>query len=466
MASPAPAPAPGDDLAAHPGGAAGATPVAPAGARAGVQRTADVLARFLARATVRGERAVAVARLVLALLAFGQYLAFHVGLLFAGHPKALTFSAGLVLAAGYSIFTLRKLRTRDRLLPYLVASVAVDAATVGIVLAGILLWPRADYAGIVRVPDIAMLVLAIVAAGIRLSRPVAAAGAVLLSAVGALAVAADLRLNAGHVSYTAEDLTTLAVLLLGAALFAWAIAARTRKLVYEGADAALRAERVRQRLGIYVSEEVARAALAAPEMRIGGRRQDAAVLFSDLRGFSSYAETLSPERLVGELNAYLDAMVRAVRSGGGVVDKFIGDAIMVVFGIPEPERDDAARALRTAATMQEALAEHNAERARAGRPALAHGIGVHYGPVVAGNIGNVERLQFTVIGDVVNLASRLEAATKTMGVPALLSADVVAAARNAPTGKDLPALRALGRTAVRGREGEIDVYTFADAPPA
>ena len=98
-------------------------------------------------------------------------------------------------------------------------------------------------------------------------------------------------------------------------------------------------------------------------LELGGARREVVVLFSDLRGFTAYSDTLAPERLVTEVNAYLDRMVEVIREEGGVVDKYIGDAIMVVFGLPESKVDDCLRAARCAARMQEALAEHNADRA-------------------------------------------------------------------------------------------------------
>jgi adenylate cyclase len=111
-------------------------------------------------------------------------------------------------------------------------------------------------------------------------------------------------------------------------------------------------------------------------------------------------EGLDPQRLVGELNAYLEAMVSVIDQEGGIVDKYIGDAIMVVFGIPGTHPDDADRAVRTATRMREALVQHNQERVEAGLDPLREGIGVHFGHAVAGNIGTAERLQYTAVGDV------------------------------------------------------------------
>ena len=238
-----------------------------------------------------------------------------------------------------------------------------------------------------------------------------------------------------------------------------AVAGRARTLVYSAADKAVEAERVRQRLGAYVSEEVAEQALGTREPTLGGRRQDVAVLFSDLRGFTTWSERSEPERIVAELNAYLDVVVAAVRAEGGVVDKYIGDSVMVIFGIPAARPDDAARALRAAAGMQRVLVAHNADRVRRRLAPLAQGVGVHFGPAVAGNIGTSDHLQFTVVGDTVNLASRLESATKDHGVATLFSAEVVQAAR--ASGQSFPEVAAKGRIHVKGRDAEIEVFTLA-----
>ncbi|MEZ4365491.1 MAG: adenylate/guanylate cyclase domain-containing protein [Kofleriaceae bacterium] len=209
-----------------------------------------------------------------------------------------------------------------------------------------------------------------------------------------------------------------------------------------------------------MSEEIAADAVDQVGIKLGGERRDAAVLFSDLRGFTAYAERLPPEQLIAELNGYLAAMVPVIETEHGLIDKYIGDAIMAVFGIPTPRGDEAACAIRAAHRMQTALVEHNRARAAAGLPPLVQGIGVHFGPVVAGNIGTAQRVQYTVVGDVVNLASRLESATKDHEVAVLLSEDVVAAA--AADAALLPPTRAVAEIAVRGRSAGLRVYTLDD----
>ncbi len=416
-----------------------------------------VLDQLLTREAVRAEKGVAVARLVICVLALGRLLTFGFPGLVAGSPKELLALAPMLLGITWSAWILGWRRPASTRLLRLVASVTVDALIIYAALLSVVLWPTSGYRGLLLVPDAGVLLLATVTAGLRLSRRVAVVGVAEMGVVSVLLFGVDLAHNRGVVEYHTLDLGMWLILYAGAAIIALAVALGTRRLVYEGADAALSAERARQRLGVYVSEEVAAEALATDALEAGGHRQPVAVLFSDLRGFTHYAEHLDPERLVTELNAYLDAMVHVIREAGGVVDKFIGDAIMAVFGVPAPGVDDAARAIAAARAMNEALVRHNAEREAAGRPPLRHGIGVHYGPVVAGNIGNAERLQYTVVGDTVNLASRLESATKTQGVPVLISGEAVAAAQAA--GADVAALEALGPVTVPGREAPVEVFS-------
>lgn len=415
-----------------------------------------VLEGFLLRASVRGESAVALARALICALALLRVVVFYADGLRALELKPWVSASGLAAGLLFSLFAFYRLRGERKARLRLYLSVVVDTAVLIVALLPIIVWPHADYRGILREIDTAAMFLVVVAAGARLSPRVALTGAVSNSAALALFVGLDHAW--GQVGYPVGDVILGFVLLLGASTLAWSIAQGTRLLVVEGAEAVLRAERARQRLGVYVSEEVA-AALdrsdAAPAL--GGSRRDVAVLFSDLRGFTRFAERLDPEALVTELNAYLEAMVQAVRAEGGVIDKYIGDSIMALFGVPEERDDAAAAAVRAAAAMQRALRAHNAARAASGHPPLAHGIGVHYGPCVWGNIGSQERMQYTVIGDTVNLASRLESATKERGVPVLISGETARAAAAAA-----PALVSQGTLQVRGREQILEVFTFED----
>jgi adenylate cyclase len=176
------------------------------------------------------------------------------------------------------------------------------------------------------------------------------------------------------------------------------------------AEAARRDAVARSRLERYFAPAVAaRIAERRSAPRPGGERLPATVLFSDLRGFVGLAESSAPEAVAALLSEYFEAMVEIVFAQGGTLDKFIGDALLAVWGAPEPTPDDTARAVAAAIAMQRKTYELNTQwRSEGqGKPALAAGMGLHAGDVFAGMIGSARRLEYTVIGDVVNVASRL-----------------------------------------------------------
>ncbi len=189
---------------------------------------------------------------------------------------------------------------------------------------------------------------------------------------------------------------------------------------------------------------------------VGGRTQEVAVMFCDIRGFTAITENLQPSEVVGFLSQYHTRMVEVIFGFGGTLDKFIGDAIMVTFGTPDPSGDDAERSVRAAMAMNAALAELNAEREGRGLAQIRHGIGIHFGPVIAGNIGTEDRLEYTVIGDTVNVASRIQDACKTVG-EALLISDAVKT-RLPP---DIE-VRPLPEQRVRGREAPVQLYAVEE----
>ena len=143
-------------------------------------------------------------------------------------------------------------------------------------------------------------------------------------------------------------------------------------------------------------------------LQLGGEVREVAMLMSDLRGFSELSERLGPSAMIGLLNRYLAAMTPVIQQHRGVINEFIGDAIFVLFGAPFGRPDDAERAVRCAGAMQEALTAFNVDSRDHGLPELVMGIGVHVGPVVAGNIGGPDRVKYGVVGPAVNLTSRIQ----------------------------------------------------------
>ena len=337
----------------------------------------------------------------------------------------------------------------------LLGSLLIDRLAIFSIFFCLVLWPADTYPGIARIPELGFAFVVTVAAGLRLT-PRVVGVAVILDAVFMTALLwMDSNLNHTLIATTAANVVMVLLIFAASGGLALSIAARGASLVSRGAQEAQTAEQVRQRLGAYVSTELLDIVLAEGNDKLGGRRQTVVILFSDIRGFTQYSESREPEALVQELNHYFEAMLGPIQEFGGVVDKFMGDAIMAVWGIPESRPDDASRAIAAAKAMGEALTAHNQERATRALPPILQGIGMHTGEVVAGNIGTRVRRQFTVIGDAVNIASRLEALTKEHNVPVLLSRNVIEAA-----GASADSVKHRGTVAVRGRTEPVAVYSL------
>ena len=182
-----------------------------------------------------------------------------------------------------------------------------------------------------------------------------------------------------------------------------------------------REKRVRATMARYMDPALADQLVRGDEDILGGRSVEASVLFSDVRSFTSLAEELGPQATVTLLNDYFTIMVECIQEQGGMLDKFIGDAIMAAFGLPVAHGDDSDRAVQSAISMISSLFEWNKERMQDGRRPIDMGIGINTGTVVAGNIGSPKRMDFTMIGDGVNLASRLESACKQYSARILIS---------------------------------------------
>lgn len=213
---------------------------------------------------------------------------------------------------------------------------------------------------------------------------------------------------------------------------------------------AMQAEAGRGVLHRFLPRELVDAAFRAPTRAIGEPRAvEATVLVSDLRGFTSYAETLQPAEVLAFLNEFQGTLAAVVGAHGGTVDKFMGDGMLAVFGAHSPLPDHARRALEAAEGIRAAVAELNHSRAAP----LRIGIGVHSGPVVAGFLGQGARLELTVIGDAVNTAARLEALTKEKGADVLVSGETTARAPDRP-------LVSLGTVVLRGRKQPLEIFTL------
>lgn len=209
-------------------------------------------------------------------------------------------------------------------------------------------------------------------------------------------------------------------------------------------------ERVKDLFGRFVSHDVADAVLRG-ELALGGERRPVTILFQDVRGFTTIAERTTPDVLVRVVNRLFTEMVDAVEAEGGVIRQFVGDGVMALFGAPVAHADDPERAVRAALGMVARLPALNAGLEGEGMPSLRIGIGIHTGEVIAGAIGPDRRSEYGVVGDAVNLASRIEGLTREIGATILISAET---ARH--LGPGFP----LGRShvmAVRGKAEPVEV---------
>jgi class 3 adenylate cyclase len=222
-------------------------------------------------------------------------------------------------------------------------------------------------------------------------------------------------------------------------------------------------DRIRDLFGRYIASDVAGEMLASGGV-LEGKSRRVTVLMSDIRGFTRMSEAMPPVQVVAFLNEYFTEMVDAVLECGGVLDKFIGDGLLAVFGSLAPQPDHAERAIRAALRMRAKLAKINGERASMGLPAIAIGIGIHTDDCIVGNIGSNKRLEYTVVGDGVNVASRVEALNKQFGTTILTTETTYEAIKNEFECRQMP------EAEIRGRASTFRFYEVisekADAPAA
>ena len=278
-----------------------------------------------------------------------------------------------------------------------------------------------------------------------------------LVCVSALIVITGAYLGAGRLVYDRSGLLLLTVPVLSALLLSGSFS-----LGFEYALERIEKLRTRRTLERYVSKNLVKEVLENPGSyysTLRGVRVPVSILFSDLVGFTTLSEKADPEALVAQLNEYLTRMTSVVFGNGGTLDKFIGDAIMAVWGNVRSfgVAQDAKNCARAALAMRRELRQLNEKWRDEGRMGLGMGIGINQGEVIVGNIGSQERMDPTVIGDSVNLASRLEGLTRIYGVDILLG----------PTAAELVRdefhLRSVARVQVKGKTKPVDAFTFIGA---
>jgi adenylate cyclase len=211
----------------------------------------------------------------------------------------------------------------------------------------------------------------------------------------------------------------------------------------------------------YVSADVAARIIADSEVHpVKGVRRRITILFSDIRGFTQFSELLPPEEVLSHLDEYFECMIPVIQRNQGTLDKFLGDGLMVHFGAVNDDPCHEEHAVNAALEMQAALRELGDRWLSRGRKQIAIGIGIHSGIAVVGNVGSAQRMEYTAIGDTVNLAARLEPLTKEFGVPLVISEDTCRAVQHRFR------TQFLGECDIRGRQGKIRLHTVRDLPAA
>jgi adenylate cyclase len=278
-----------------------------------------------------------------------------------------------------------------------------------------------------------------------------------LLCLGTLVLITAAYLGAARLCYDGTGLLLLTVPVFSALVFSGSFS-----LGFEYALERLEKLRTRRTLERYVSKNLVKEILENPDSyysSLRGVRVPATILFSDLIGFTTLAEKADPEALVSQLNEYLSRMTSVVFRNGGTLDKFIGDAIMAVWGNVRScgMAQDTKDCVRAALAMRRELRQLNQRWREEGRMGLGMGIGINQGEVIVGNIGSHERMDPTVIGDSVNLASRLEGLTRVYGV------DILVGASAAELARDEVHIRSVARVQVKGKSKPVDIFTFVGA---
>ncbi len=268
-----------------------------------------------------------------------------------------------------------------------------------------------------------------------------------------LAAGADL--NFLFLGFAATELIVVLIISAGLAV----VVSRSRNLVRNR----LSAERRRASLARYFSPNVADRISQSETEFTAAKQQEVAVLFADIIGFTKLCEQSSADEVIDLLRGYHDRLGNAVFANNGTLDKYIGDGLMATFGTPDPSPQDAENALNCALDMIDALAKWNEEREARGAAPVRVGIGLHWGTVVAGDIGNERRLEYAVIGDTVNITSRLEQLTRSLKTPLVVSEDLMRLVDRQAFGKSASSrhFKKLGEKGIRGRTSRVSVWALS-----
>ena len=231
-----------------------------------------------------------------------------------------------------------------------------------------------------------------------------------------------------------------------------------KRYAFDAVLAGKKEERIRQIFQKYVPNDVIERFFASPEKMLVGDNRNLSILFSDIRSFTTISEGMAPDDLVNSLNRYFSGQVDIIYNRNGIVDKYIGDAIMAFWGAPEKHDDDALQSVISGIEMTEAVKKFNENQRKIGKCEFQIGIGLNYGEVTVGNIGSERKMDYTVIGDAVNLASRMEGLTKTYQSDILISESLFDELRQNAPNSGLH-FRLLDTVAVKGKTKGVRIFT-------
>ena len=237
--------------------------------------------------------------------------------------------------------------------------------------------------------------------------------------------------------------------------------AHIKRYAFEAVLAGKKEQRIRHIFQKYVPKDLIDKFFASPESMLVGENRELAILFSDIRSFTTISEKMAPDDLVNSLNRYFSGQVDIIMNRNGIVDKYIGDAIMAFWGAPVKHEDDALQAVLSGLDMIDAVKTFNENQKKIGKPEFQIGIGINFGIVTVGNIGSERKMDYTVIGDMVNLASRMEGLTKTYHAELLISETLYDAISQHTGNENSGALyyRLLDTVAVKGKTKGVKIYT-------
>ena len=287
----------------------------------------------------------------------------------------------------------------------------------------------------------------------------------LLTLVGMLAVYGFIRVSNLYKSITSTFWIIFSYLVLSAICFYFSVVinvltpivmfimttilAYTHKFILESKSK----EKVKSAMGKYMSQDVMKRVIQdIDNLGLGGKRANVSVLFSDIRGFTSMSEQMSPQQVSEILNEYFTEMEPIITKYNGVINKFIGDAVMAIFGEPIQDKNHAQNAVKCAYSMLEKVKELQKKWAQEGKPKIEIGVGISTGEVFVGNIGSINRMEYTVIGDTVNLASRLEGYNKTYKTKLLISPNTYEEVKNIVDVIKIPDVQ------IRGKVNKMNIY--------